>query len=197
MRPVRVRVPDGRVWLRLAEPEWRDPLDPSHAREAGGRWNPPGSYRALYLNADVATARMQIERLLDGSSVRLDDLADDAYVLVAAVLPRQQRVADATTTAGLRALGLPASYPRTAGGGLVGHDVCQPVGAEIRRAQLRGVWCRSACTSDGHGRELAWFPGTVRSSARAIWQTPLPLGGWRDAARWGDIGLDEQADPAP
>jgi hypothetical protein len=48
--PLPVRLPDDGVWLRLAEPEWEDPLDPSFAAFQGGRWNAPGSYPALYRN---------------------------------------------------------------------------------------------------------------------------------------------------
>jgi hypothetical protein len=195
VRPLTVHLPDERSWLRLAEPEWRDPLDPSYAREQGGRWNPHDSFATLYLNADVATARLQIERMLAGSPVHLDDLDDEAYVLVAATLPRGQQCADAVTLAGLRSLGLPDSYPQDPTGGHVGHDVCQPIGERLRAAQLRGVWCRSASTADGRGRELAWFPATSRSLARPVWRAPLPLGRWRHAARWADIGLPEQPDP--
>jgi RES domain-containing protein len=111
VKPRTVRLPDSRVWLRVADPEWADPLDPSYARRTGGRWNPPGSVATLYLNGDVVTARLQIERLLAGSPVRLDDLDDEAYILVAAMLPRAQMSADATSEAGLRALQLPKSYP--------------------------------------------------------------------------------------
>lgn len=195
MKPRAVPLPDGRVWLRLADPEWSDPLDPSYARERGGRWNPPDSFATLYLNGDVATGRMQIERMLAGSPVHADDLDDHAYVLVAATLPRGQTCADATTPAGLRALALPATYPRDASGRHVGHAACQEVGSRVHGERLRGVWCRSACTADGRGRELAWFPATARSLARPVWGAPLPYGRWRHAAGWGDIELDEQPDP--
>jgi hypothetical protein len=50
----------------------------------------PHILAALYLNADVLTARAQIERMLAGSPVRIDDLDDDAYVLVAATVPRRR-----------------------------------------------------------------------------------------------------------
>jgi hypothetical protein len=192
----RVRLPDVRVWLRVADPAWSDPFDPRFAGQRGGRWNPPDSFPTLYFNGDVATARLQIERMLAGSPVRFDDLDDDAYLLVAATLPRAQSCADAVSEPGLRALGLPASYPLDTAGEPVGRRACQEVGTQVRRQGLRGVWCRSATTEDGRGRELAWFPATVRSRARAAWSAPLPLGRWRFALTWGDIGLDEQPEPA-
>ena len=195
MRARTVRLPDRRIWLRLADPQWPAPLDPSFARQSGGRWNPPGSFPTLYLNGDVGTARMQIDRLLAGSPVRPDDLDDDAYVLVAVTLPSNQTCADAATTAGLQSLRLPKTYPLDASGMEVPHPVCQQAGARIHERGLRGVWCRSACTTDGRGRELAWFPATSRSQARPVWDAPLALGDWRDATDWGDLGLVEQADP--
>lgn len=195
MNPRTVRLPDGRVWLRVADPEWKNPLDPAPAGVRGGRWNPPGSHPTLYLNGDVVTARNQIERLLADSPVRIDDLDDSAYVLVAATLPRGQVCADAAAPSGLRALGLADTYPRDSGGAPVPAEECRKIGVSVQAAGLRGVWCRSAATPDGTGRELAWFPATVRSRARAWWRSPRPLSRWRAAATWADLGLREQPEP--
>lgn len=191
-----VLLPDARVWLRVADPEWNDPLDPSYATVSGGRWNPPGAFATLYLIADLATARMQIQRLVEGTPFSADDLDDDAYVLVAATLPRNQACADAASPAGLRALGLPASYPLGTDGERVSHEHCQSVGARVHAANLRGIWYISAASRDGVGRELAWFPATPRSKARPVWREPLPLGSWRDASVWADVGLADQREPA-
>lgn len=196
MRPLPVPLPDGRVWLRLADPDWSDPLNPSYAQEHGGRWNPPGSFAVLYLDADVVTVRNQIERMLAGSPVRVDDLDDESYVLVAATLPRSQTCGDATTTAGLRALTLSGTYPLDSAGDPVGWDVCQAVGAQVQQAALRGVWCRAACMPDGSGRELAWFPATRHSRAHPVWYAPLPFGRWRAATTWAEIDLPDQPGPA-
>jgi RES domain-containing protein len=59
------------------------------AGERGGRWNPPGSFPALYLNGDPLTVLLQIRRMLRGTPVRVDDLDEDAFFLVAATLPRK------------------------------------------------------------------------------------------------------------
>ncbi len=64
------------------------------AAEVAGEAHPSRSHPTPYLNGDVATARLQIERMLEGSPVRMDDLGDDAFVLVAATLPHSQRCAD-------------------------------------------------------------------------------------------------------
>lgn len=176
MTPVVTRLPDGHPWLRVADPGWADPLDPSYAEEAGGRWNPPGSFPALYLNADVDTARAQVDRLLQGQPVRPEDLADPGFVLVVATLPRGQEVADAASAEGLRALGLPEEYPYE-GKGLCGHDRCRPVGEAVHERGLRGVSCRSAALPDRTARELAWFPARRSSRATSVGD-PLPFSAW-------------------
>jgi hypothetical protein len=179
----------------VADPDWADPLDSTWAERLGGRWNPPGSFRTLYLNVDPTTARSQLTKLLRGSPVRVEDLDDGAYVLVAATLPRNQTCAEALSDAGLMALGLPASYPLDRRGHTIPRGTCQPVGQEARSRALRGVACRSAATADGHGRELAWFPATTRSHAHLVWERPLELGDWRSASSWKDLDLPDQPEP--
>lgn len=172
----RITLEDGHRWLRVADAAWEDPLDASYADRAGGRWNAPGDGPTLYLNADLATARAQIARMLEGTAIDPEDLRDDApYVLVAAVLPSRQRVADATTDTGLVALGLPRTYPRRARSGPVPWRDCRRAARAVRAEGLRGVLARSAAR-DG-GRELAWFPAR---GARATAQgEPLPFAAWR------------------
>jgi RES domain-containing protein len=168
---------DGHVWLRVAQAERTDPLDTRFAAHVGGRWNPPDSFPTLYLNEDIVTARINMQLFTDAWPYGPEDLRDDtAPVLVEAVLPRQQRVADAHTPKGVRALGLPATYPLDASGALVPRRVCQPIGAAVHAARLRGVRGRSAQTVLGAGRELAWFPATARSTARA--GARLPFSQW-------------------
>ena len=130
--------------------------------------------------------------MVEGTPVEVDDLSDDAYGLVAATLPRSQRAAEALTAQGLAALGLPGSYPVDDAGGRVSHATCQPIGARVHQSGLRGVLCRSAATLDGRGTELAWFPATSRSVARAVWTEAKSLGEWRHADGWADLGLSEE-----
>jgi hypothetical protein len=194
--PRAVQLPPRRVWLRVADPEWHDPLDPTFAATHGGRWNPPGSHPTLYLNADVATSVHQVERLLTGSPIRPEDLDDEAFVLVAAQIPLRQTAAEAVTEEGLHVLGLPTSYPLDQRGEEVAHGPCQAVGLKVHEQGLRGIWCRSACTPDGRGRELAWFPADARSTARPLWPRPRPFGEWRDATEWSALGIPAQPEPS-
>jgi hypothetical protein len=162
-------LPDGHVWLRIAEAGWGDPLDPTFAAVRGGRWNPPNSHPTLYLNEDRTTARLNLRSFMAGWPYEPEDLRDDTGpLLVRANLPARQQVADAHTRAGIAALGLPADYPLDGAGGLVTHAVCQPVGVAAKEAGLRGVRARSARAPEGAGRELAWFPATARSRAHLL-----------------------------
>ncbi len=177
-------LPDGHVWLRIVQPHYRDPFDPSFAARRGGRWNPAASWPTLYLNEDVATVHAQVRHLFLGRGIEPDDLDDDApLLLAAATLPRRQVVADAITDDGLAALGLPTSYPVDPSGAPVAHAATQRIGWTVHEAGLRGVWCRSAA---GLGHELAWFP-TSRGRAHPVWDHPSPFGVWRRAATLSDI----------
>lgn len=176
IEPIVETLKDEKTWFRVADTGWDNPLDPSFAQRYGGRWNPPGSYRTLYLNEDVDTARSQIHRMLEGSPVRPEDL-DDRFVLVTATLPSRQRVADAVTDEGLEALGLAGSYPLDDKGKRVPHETCRPIGESVHGLGLRGVRARSAATTDGAGRELAWFPARPTSKATPL-GPPIPFDEW-------------------
>jgi RES domain-containing protein len=64
----------GGSYNRLAEPSWANPLDTSYSRQRGGRWNPPGSFGALYLNRDLRMARLQVLHKLSGHPYGIEDL---------------------------------------------------------------------------------------------------------------------------
>lgn len=171
---------DGWTWWRIADPRWRDPLDPTFAMQRGGRWNPPGSFPTLYLNEDQLTARTNLRAFIAGWPYEPEDLrADNGPVLIGATLPRNQSVADVHTNAGVGAAGLPKTYPVDSRKRIVGHDRCQPVGLRAKRQGLRGIRARSAQAPDGAGRELAWFPATTRSKARRVERLRFDRWFWR------------------
>ncbi len=164
---IRETLPEGFTWWRVADPGWENPLDPRFAGARGGRWNPPGSFPVLYLDEDRVTARLNLQAFLADWPYELEDLRDDTGpVLVGCVLPACQTVCDAHSEAGLRAVGLPTTYPLDENGAILPHAPCQAIGLRVRATHLRGVHARSARSSDGSGRELAWFPATVRMVAR-------------------------------
>lgn len=157
---------DGHEWLRICDLAWHNPLDDTYAQHAGGRWNPPRSWRTLYLNEDLATARLNLRHFIEGWPYEPEDLrSDTGPELAGATLPRRQIVADVHTPQGVASAGLPATFPLNSRGDLVSHDICREVGRQAHDQQLRGVRCRSAQAPDGAGRELAWFPAGSRSRA--------------------------------
>lgn len=160
---------DHRLWYRICDADWSDPVDDTFAQVRGGRWNPPISWRTLYLSEDLVTARMNLDLFVAGWPYGPEDLADDTGPHLAVVaLPRSQSVVDVHSPAGVAGVGLPASYPLDPAGAPVPHDRCQAVGTEVHDAGLRGIRCRSAQAPHGAGRELAWFPATARSRARLV-----------------------------
>ena len=162
-------LPNNHTWWRIADRAWGDPLDPSFAGRHGGRWNPPGRFATLYLNDDIVTARLNLRAFIAQWPYEPEDLRDETGpVLVGARLPRNQRVCDVHTRVGVRAAGLSATYPLAANGTLVPHARCQPIGQQAKADGLQGVRARAAQSRDGAGRELAWFPATVRSLARRV-----------------------------
>lgn len=140
---------DSHRWLRICDASWDDPLDDTYAQRTGGRWNPSDSWRTLYLNEDMVTARMNLLLFTADWPYEPEDLqSTSAPHLAVATLPRRQRVADVHTPDG--------------------HSICQEVGALAHADGLRGVRSRSAQAPLGAGRELAWFPATARSRASLV-----------------------------
>jgi hypothetical protein len=165
---LQVPVPDGHEWLRVVDPVWTDPIDASHSMENGGRWNPPRSWAALYLNFDLDTARLQVLRLLEGTPFLADDLADDAFDLVAVMLPNSQTALDVVSEVGVAAVGLPASYPAT-GTGVAQLQPLTELVANSPGGQLAAMRCgtgNEALTVTGV-EAVSLFPGAVVEQSRS------------------------------
>jgi hypothetical protein len=154
----------GGPYLRVADPEWEDPLDGRHAGVRGGRWNPPESFPVVYLTSSEAVARAYVFLRLEGQPFGPEDLRRGP-VLVRTRVP-EDRYVNAVTEAGLRDLGLPETYPLDGRRRLVRWSRCQPIGLEARERGLPGVAARSA---RGDGEELAYF-GTRRLRRGAVRQ---------------------------
>lgn len=150
------RVGRGGRYFRVADPSWADPLDGSYAGNAGGRWNPPGSFLIVCLNATRGVAKANVDRLLVGSPINPEDLDPaEAPELVVTNIPSNTYV-DAVTEEGCVELGLPATYPRDTDGNIVPHSTCQQIGQEAWDSDEAGIACRSAAPG-ADGEELAWF----------------------------------------
>jgi len=164
----------GGIYVRVADPDWDDPLSGAHAKARGGRWNPPGSFPVVYLNGDVRVARANLLRRFAGLPYGPEDLEPAAGpVLVATVVPEDDFV-DVVSGPGCAAAGLPATYPAGDDGAPVPHEVCRPIGRAAWDAGAPGVACRSAApAAPPGGEELAWF-------ARGGGLTPLEVRGFSD-----------------
>lgn len=158
----------GGAYFRVADPDWRDPLDGRYAAERGGRWNPPRSFPVVYLNREIAVARANVALRFAGRPYTPELLnPEEAPVLVETLVSEEDYV-DVVTDAGCVAVGLPVAYPRDERGEALPHGRCQAIGSLAWAAGANGVACRSAArAAPPAGEELAWFqqPGRV----------PLPL----------------------
>ncbi|HUY21390.1 MAG TPA: RES domain-containing protein [Acidimicrobiales bacterium] len=152
----------GGEHCRVADPDWEDLLDGSYSMRFGGRWNAPGSFPVIYLNADLDTARANARHLLTerlrGQPFMAEDL-DPAQlpVLVWAAAPAR-RYLDVVTRDGIVANGLPTTYPLDESGQVVPRTRCQPIGQGAWEGGLPGVAGRPAVESaPPTGEELAFF----------------------------------------
>ena len=68
----------GGPYLRVADPDWDDPLDGRFAAERGGRWNPPESFPVVYLCRSIAVARANVYRRAGATALRAEDLRPEA-----------------------------------------------------------------------------------------------------------------------
>lgn len=148
----------GGVYVRVADPDWDDPLSGEYARARGGRWNAPRAFPVVYLNGDVRVARANVLQRFEGLPYGPEDLEPSAApALVSTVVPEDEFV-DVVGNAGCAAVGLPPTYPVDEDGVRVPHELCQPVGRAAWDAGLPGIACRSAAQSAARGgEEMAWF----------------------------------------
>ena len=145
-------------FVRVADPDWRRPLDPAFAAVRGGRWNPPDSFPVLYLCATPAVARAVVLGRFAGLPYGLLDLRPDRRPVLIETDVRSHRAVDVVTEAGCRAVSLPGTYPYDSRGRKVGWDKTQPIGEAAWGQGERSIACRSAALPKGqHGEELAWF----------------------------------------
>lgn len=163
---------------RVADPDWADPLDVTYSLRRGGRWNPPGEFGVLDLNGSIEVARANVDRLYAGLPYGPEDLDPvTAPILVSVDLVADAYV-DAVSDEGLSNLGLPTTYPVDAGGSVVPHSACQPIGSSTFDGGELGIACRSAVPG-ASGEELAWFaqrgapiPWTLRTFPFDEWFWP-------------------------
>jgi hypothetical protein len=153
-----LRVRRGGAYFRLADPGWENPLDTSSSRAVGGRWNAPGAFAVLYLNATVPMARLQVAHKLAGQPYAIEDLDEsEQHDLVSVEVPEGDQL-DCLSDEGLAAVGLPAGYPLDPAGVSIRWDTCQPIGQAAYSAGAPGIACRSGVSgATAHDEELGVF----------------------------------------
>lgn len=171
----RRHVDRGGRYVRVADPGWADPLDAGFSARSGGRWNAPGSFGVLYLNATRGVARANVSRLYDGQPYGPEDLDPATAPVLVEVDIDEDAYVDAISDKGLAALGLPQSYPHDGTRGIVPHTVCQPLGAAVFADGEPGIAVRSAAPG-AVGEELAWFAHPERLGPRPA--RTLPFDEW-------------------
>jgi RES domain-containing protein len=160
------------AFFRVCKPEWADCADVSYSKMQGGRWNPPGEFGALYLNATIAGAGAQARHQHVGRAIGLFDLRPCRRPELASFDVPKAAVIDAATKAGIAALGLPRDAPIG-----VLHEDCWPSSRVAYNRGLAGVACLSAAearTGSFVGEQLAYFDS----------QTPLVVKTRQSFADW-------------
>ena len=139
----------------MVAPDWIDPSDTAFSKQSGGRWNPPGEFGALYLNANVRVAAANARARHAGRAIKLFDLLPEARPeLVTFHIPMAD-VVDASTGEGIVALGFAENFPYG-----VAWAPCQSIAREAHAAAIAGVGARSnaeATATTYVGEELALF----------------------------------------
>ena len=128
---------DG-FYYRVVAPSWADPADTSYSKKQGGRWNPPGEFGALYLNADVHVAAANARAQHAGRAIKLFDLVPEARPELVTFDVPWVEVLDACTQKGVAALGFADNFPYQ-----VTWPACQAVAREAHTAGLSGIAARS------------------------------------------------------
>jgi RES domain-containing protein len=147
----------GGEYYRVAAPNWNDPLDTSYSKASGGRWNPPGEFGALYLNADLRVAAANARAQHFGRAIKLFDLLPEARPDLVPVEVPALGVVDASSSTGVAALGFAENFPFG-----VPWPPCQAIARAARADAIAGVAARSnaeATPTRTVGEELAAFEG--------------------------------------
>lgn len=163
-----------------ALPAWPNTLDTAFSKRVGGRWNPPGAFGILYLNASIAVAAANARKNYESEIATLYDLRPGQRPDLQLVTVSAFRFVDVVTSRGVHALHLPASFPYG-----VPWPPCQRIGVRAYAIRSeRGIAYRSnadVTPTSNVGEELAIFDRALQSVLRGIrvrfaeWYPPAAL----------------------
>jgi RES domain-containing protein len=163
----RVTLTRGGRYYRVVDRTSIDPLDTSYSKASGGRWNPPREFGALYLFATPSVAAANARCQFTRRAINLFDLLPAARPeLVTVDVPRISAL-DVVTARGVRAAGLPATYPYG-----VSWPPCQAIARDAYADDVPSVAARSnAEASSGRRTNSVPHPSREKIDARLV---PLP-----------------------
>jgi hypothetical protein len=127
--------------FRVVKAGWQNPLDTTHGKLRGGRWNPKNTFGVLHTACSERVARAITLDLFRFAAVELDDLMPAVRPALAEI-SWQGTTIDVVTDAGVSGAGFIAAYPDG-----VGHQITQPVGVNWHQDGREAVVCRSASLS--------------------------------------------------
>ena len=169
----------GGLYYRVVAPEWTDPANTAYSKQHGGRWNPPGEFGALYLNATVQVAAANARAQHAGRAIKLFDLLPEARPELVTFDVPMTNALDACTPEGLTELGFVNNFPYG-----VTWPPCQAVAREAYSAGIAGVASRSnaeVTATTFVGEELALFEhiiiGPPQNRRRFVEWYPDPIPG--------------------
>ncbi len=123
---------------RVVRRGWKHPLDASYSRlNVRHRWNTE-DYPALYCCATAAVARAVTMDIFRYAGIVADDLRPELHPQLVEIT-WQGTLVDVATAKGVRAAGLPSTYPEG-----VSREDTQAAAARWHEDGAEGVACRSA-----------------------------------------------------
>jgi RES domain len=140
----------GAVYRSIPHDSKTGPLDGSYARDNGGRWNPPGSFSALYTSCSVQAAIAFLREHYRDEALQPWEQPEDKQRDLYTLHVEQDYLVDAVAPEGLAGLGLPTGYPRG-----ISHKTTQPIGQRLYDEHHPGIWCK--CAPDPHVQEVVLF----------------------------------------
>jgi len=156
-------------------------LNGEGAREAGGRWNPPGSFRTVYASVDTETVAAEF---LFSIGPGRDPIALSARRFMWQARAQVDNLVDLRTKGHQRALGLPVPFDETAP-----RVLCQQLGAAAYYVRYKGILAPSAARPGAVNVVL--FPDYLETDnilELSMESWPRPLQGFLPAASLEESG---------
>ncbi len=160
------------AYYRACDPANASPMDTTFSKQRGGRWNPPGRFGLLYLNATIRVAAANARKHFENEMHTLFDLRPPYRPVLYEITVRSSDFVDCLTESGLYQVGLSPDYPRN-----TTWMRTREVGRRAHNSGEHGIASRSAAELDRDlGEELAIFDDRITQLTKVGKRSPF--------ARW-------------